>query len=545
MLRSSPQPSNASLPTSEPPPQPAVGTVAAASPWLYNAGADLMLGAGLIYLPILGALWLAGPTVQSWLPAALMPLYALAFSTPHVGATLLRVYERPEDRQKYRLFAVYATGVLALGFLVGLYVGWVGSLLITLYLSVVPWHFTAQNYGVAMVFLRRRGIELEPNVKRLIYLTFIFCYLATLASLHGATSSEGYAPLETSGTIYTFLSLGLPVSVASLLIMSLGFGYLACMVLAGEQLIRRYPIRDLLPLVAVLLVQALWYVLPLSFAFLAAGGRTDPLAPGNFAYTFFWVSIVHSLQYLWITAYMRRRQGHRRGRDLFVGRALVWGAAIYGLPVLLLAPSALGTVPYDAGLFLMIAGALNLHHVMLDSAIWKLRDGRLASILLRPTTDVVSEGLGVRWFQPAVVVAGLIGATFIIVGTLELSVAVPDALERRDLARLETASDRLSWMGRQNASVLAAVGTLRAESGNMEGAVDALAESINLLPSGSALYNMGSVLEKQGELDGALRAYRGAAIIDKDDPEAYERARQQVRRLSNRLHGALTPAERS
>ena len=31
----------------------------------------------------------------------------------------------------------------------------------------------------------------------------------------------------------------------------------------------------------------------------------------------------------------------------------------------------------------MIAGALNLHHVMLDSAIWKLRNTRIASILIR------------------------------------------------------------------------------------------------------------------------------------------------------------------
>jgi tetratricopeptide (TPR) repeat protein len=517
----------------------APAAVAAASPWLYGPGSDLMLGAGLVYLLFLGGLWFFGASIETLLPASLMPLYALAFSTPHVGATLLRVYERREDRQKYRLFAVHMTAVLALAFVVGLYGGWVGSVMISLYLTIVPWHFTAQNYGVAMVFLRRRGIELDPGVKRFIYLTFILCFAATVVSLHGTTASEGYAPLETSGTVYTFLTLGIPPQLASLLIAGMMIGYVACAAVAAEQLLRRYPVRDLLPLAAVMLVQALWYVLPLTFAFFPADARTDPLAPHRFAYTFFWVSIAHSLQYLWITAYMRRRRRSEGGPDGFLLKALLAGAAIYGIPVLLLAPGALGTVPYDSGLFLIIAGALNLHHVLLDSAIWKLRDGRLARVLLRPSEDAAEVSSSRSKLVPRLVwAAGCVGAVFIVVGTLELYVAVPAAIERGDLARLETAANRLTWIGRDNPLVLASVGTLRAERGDREGAVSALRDSVNLMPTGPALLNLGSVLEAEGRLDEALGAYRTAVGLDLDSDVARLRAKKLRRKMGRGEAGA-------
>ena len=60
------------------------------------------------------------------------------------------------------------------------------------------------------------------------------------------------------------------------------------------------------------------------------------------------------------------------------------GAAIWTAPVLLLAPGVFGRVPYDLGLSALVAAAVNLHHFVLDGAIWKLRDGRVARIPLRP-----------------------------------------------------------------------------------------------------------------------------------------------------------------
>jgi hypothetical protein len=41
------------------------------------------------------------------------------------------------------------------------------------------------------------------------------------------------------------------------------------------------------------------------------------------------------------------------------------------------------------GLGLLTASIVNLHHFVLDGAIWTLRDGRVARMLLRPAGEGV------------------------------------------------------------------------------------------------------------------------------------------------------------
>jgi tetratricopeptide (TPR) repeat protein len=171
--------------------------------------------------------------------------------------------------------------------------------------------------------------------------------------------------------------------------------------------------------------------------------------------------------------------------------------------------------------------------VLLDSAIWKLRDGRLARVLLRPTEDAAEVSTSRSRLVPRLVwTAGCIGVVFIVVGTLELYVAVPDAVARGDLPRLETAADRLAWIGRDNANVLASVGTMRAEEGDSEGAMAALRDSVNLLPTGPALLNLGSVLESEGRFDEALSTYRAAAWLDAENFMARRRVKRLRRQIS-------------
>ncbi|MEE8507957.1 MAG: hypothetical protein V3T07_02735, partial [Myxococcota bacterium] len=95
--------------------------MAAASPqvstrWLHGPVTDLAFGTGIIYVPVFAVLLMTGANF----PMSLVPLVVLGFATPHLGATLLRVYESAEDRNAYRLFSVWATiGIFAL-FLSGL-----------------------------------------------------------------------------------------------------------------------------------------------------------------------------------------------------------------------------------------------------------------------------------------------------------------------------------------------------------------------------------------------------------------------------------------
>src|SRR5215470_10316212 len=103
----------------------------ARSRWLFGPLPDLMLGCGAAYLVVFAVLAAAGPSMRALLPPGLLVLGGLLTGTPHYGATLLRVYERREDRRAYAIFTVWATALLAVAFAVGARDVRVASLLFT------------------------------------------------------------------------------------------------------------------------------------------------------------------------------------------------------------------------------------------------------------------------------------------------------------------------------------------------------------------------------------------------------------------------------
>src|SRR5262249_18042193 len=151
--------------------------MAAAAPqgnrWLFGPVPDVLLGCGVAYMVVFAALVFAGPQMRATLPLGLLPLVSVFFGTPHYGATLLRVYEQRNERRAYAFFTVWISLVLALLYVGALYSALLGSLLLSLYLTWSPWHYTGQNYGVTLLFLRRRGVEITPTTKRWIYASFL------------------------------------------------------------------------------------------------------------------------------------------------------------------------------------------------------------------------------------------------------------------------------------------------------------------------------------------------------------------------------------
>jgi hypothetical protein len=496
-----------------------------ASPWLHGAFSDLTFGTGLIYLPLFLILLFGGGIMQTVLPIGFVPLVILAFSIPHLGATLLRVYERREDRRAYAFFSIYCTIAIAGSFAIGLYWPPMGSVLITLYLTVVPWHFTGQNYGVGLIFLRRRGIDVSADVKRFIYMSFVTTYGMTLLALHGKVLSGSYAPLETKGTVYGFLALGIPpkVQVAGIMIL---FALYVWSLFESVVRLRGKGASwsDLAPFGGVVLTQSLWYAVPIGVRLFVPPQMLGAFDPANHGYMFVWVAQVHSIQYLWVTSYYVKKQNPKEGLSRHLVKALLAGSAIYGIPLLLLTPGVLGRIPYDAGLYLMLAGALNVHHVLMDSAIWKLRNGRIAKILLRsgeaePSAEEPSTG-GWAWVRPVVYLSGAIGAGLMIAGTLEEEMGVARAGTRGDLPRVEQAEQRLTWMGRESARVNALLGTMRAENGDPKGALQALNESNELQPNALAWTNIGVIRRQLKQGRQALAAFEEAVKIEPDNVTA-------------------------
>ena len=59
----------------------------------------------------------------------------------------------------------------------------VAAAVFTLYVSWSPWHYSGQNFGVAAMFLRRRGIALEGAGRRWLHASFVLSYALTLLAL--------------------------------------------------------------------------------------------------------------------------------------------------------------------------------------------------------------------------------------------------------------------------------------------------------------------------------------------------------------------------
>jgi tetratricopeptide (TPR) repeat protein len=147
--------------------------------------------------------------------------------------------------------------------------------------------------------------------------------------------------------------------------------------------------------------QVLWFLIPAAIALLRR------LEIPQTRYSSGVLAVMHSAQYLWITSYCARREASGDGakaegnwRPLaYFGVLVVGGIALF-VPGPWLASRLLH---HDFSTsFLIFTSLVNIHHFILDGAIWKLRDGRIAALLLNSKERVASAvaGAGGR-FQTA------------------------------------------------------------------------------------------------------------------------------------------------
>jgi Tfp pilus assembly protein PilF len=182
----------------------------------------------------------------------------------------------------------------------------------------------------------------------------------------------------------------------------------------------------------------------------------------------------------------------------------------------LFAPGLAGRVPLDSGLEALVAAVVNIHHFVLDGAIWKLRDGRIARILIRSGQEPVPVGSGSgvirrRWSAaPLVWVVGAACVLVIVLGTLESEFGLHRAAERRDPERMAQAVQRLAWLGRDSANARTVLGVLRAQAGDWEEGIRDVKRSLSLYPTAKGWDALGQVYVEAGEPELAIRCYRTA-----------------------------------
>jgi len=334
--------------------------------WIYGPSLDLIIGCGAWSAPLLLFSYYASTaSTKGWSFA----FYALAllFNYPHFMATVYRAYHSYDEFAKYRIFTVHVTLLLVFAGLIGHLwyplVPWI----FTLYICWSPWHYTGQNYGLLMMFTRRAGVTPTEGERQALHLAFIASYLMLLFSFHTGPSPD---PL--------IISLGLPAKFTLPVRAMLGLFFLVASAWALVSLARRSSWKALLPSVTLTTTQFFWFLLPAVIEL--ASGKEVPQT----RYSSGILAVLHSAQYLWITSYYQEKEARAAGQTTWSFPRYLLTLVAGGIALFIPGPWLASRVFHAdfATSFLTFMALVNLHHFLLDGAIWKLRDSRIASFLL-------------------------------------------------------------------------------------------------------------------------------------------------------------------
>jgi tetratricopeptide (TPR) repeat protein len=341
-------------------------------------------------VPLLLLAGRAGSATRGW--AVTFYLLALAFNYPHFMATVYRAYHTRTEFDKYRLFTLHITALLALVVVASHVWSALVPWIFTLYITWSPWHYTGQNFGLAMMFARRNGVAPTDRERRGLYLAFLASYALLFITFHTGPSSD---PL--------IRSLGIPPSIAApvrvLLLLVVGVLGTATV---GLWFKRTGPAAMLAPFTLVV-TQAAWFVVPALAQWL--GGVQAPQT----RYSSGVLAVMHSAQYLWITSYYARREAESSLGGTW--RPWAYAATLMAGGIALFVPGPwLASYLFRSDFtqsVLIFTAVVNIHHFILDGAIWKLRDGRIAALLVdsrrRTAAGAAEAGLAVhhaaRWLD--------------------------------------------------------------------------------------------------------------------------------------------------
>jgi tetratricopeptide (TPR) repeat protein len=339
---------------------------ASKGPWIYRPWLDLLVGCGGWSAPLLFlAYYLAKADSHAWSLA--FYFLALFFNYPHFMATVYRAYHSREEFTKYRIFTVHVALLLGVaGILTHL---WYALLpwLFTLYICWSPWHYTGQNFGLMMMFARRAGISPTDRERRALHQAFIASYVMLMLSFHTGPSGDSL-----------ILSLGLPSALTVPVRAALGVFFVIAAVWALASMAKRGGLRTIVTPMVLALTQFLWFLLPMLVELIS--GSEVPQT----RYSSGILAVLHSAQYLWITSYYQKREALAAGKTNWKFSAYLLTLIAGGIALFIPGPWIVSRLFHAdfAASFLTFTALVNIHHFILDGAIWKLRDSRIASLLL-------------------------------------------------------------------------------------------------------------------------------------------------------------------
>src|SRR4029077_14778809 len=347
-------------------PQSALASFSEPSPWIYRPWIDLLIGCGAWSAPLLLLAFYASSTYsRAW--AVAFYFLALLFNYPHFMATVYRAYHTRPEFQRYRIFTVHVAALLALAGVIAHV--WFPLLpwIFTLYICWSPWHYTGQNFGRLMMFARRSGLAPSSAERAAIHLSFIASFLLLMLSFHTGASGD---PL--------ILSLGLPAKFTLPARGVLALFFVAATGWALISLARRSSLRAILAPLTLAATQFLWFLLP-ALVELFSGHEVPQTR-----YSSGILAVLHSTQYLWITSYYQGREARAAGDTRWSFSRYLVTLIAGGIALFIPGPWIVSRIFHAdfAASFLTFTALVNIHHFILDGAIWKLRDSRIAALLL-------------------------------------------------------------------------------------------------------------------------------------------------------------------
>jgi Tfp pilus assembly protein PilF len=336
------------------------------SPWIYRPWIDLTVGCGAWSAPLLLAgFYFANSHQRGWSVA--FYFLALLSNYPHFMATVYRAYHTRDEFEKYRLYTVHVAVLLAVaGIVTHLWyplLPWI----FTLYICWSPWHYTGQNFGLLMMLARRAGVAPTAIERRALRLAFIASYILLMLSFHTGSSGD---PL--------ILSFGLPAKFTLPARAALALFFVGASGWALRSLARRSSFRSVLPVITLTLTQFLWFLLPAVIELMS--GREIPQT----RYSSGLLAVLHSTQYLWITSYYQKKEARAAGNSRWSFTRYLVTLFAGGIALFIPGPWIVSRVFHAdfAASFLTFTALVNIHHFILDGAIWKLRDARIAAVLV-------------------------------------------------------------------------------------------------------------------------------------------------------------------
>ncbi|MGA2511316.1 MAG: tetratricopeptide repeat protein [Candidatus Acidiferrales bacterium] len=520
-------------------------------PWIYRPWLDLLVGCGAWSAPLLAiAAWMTPSHTHAW--AVAFYLLAVVFNYPHFMATVYRAYHTRENFEKYKILTLHVTLLMALtGVLLHAFY-WLLPWVFTLYICWSPWHYTGQNFGLLMMFARRSGATVTSGERRWLRAAFVASYLMLLASFHTGGSPD---PL--------ILSLDLPSKYTLPARFALGLTFVACASFGFRRLVQRSGVRAMAAPLTLVFTQFLWFVLPTLLEL-----HAQYQVPQT-RYSSGILAVLHSAQYLWITSYYQQREARAAGQSNWRMAGYFLTLIAGGIALFIPGPWLVSYIlRFDfTTSFLIFTALVNIHHFVLDGAVWKLRDSRVASMLIEHSAQApagesspavkgttapiaVDRHRAIRLFStPAfrIVIVGLlllwggVDQVRFALGTNEgnLSALVHasrmtpyDSAVQARIAIAETkagqrdqavaALTRAVSINPHNAALQEACARAMLEDGRYQEAYDHYAQMLQLFPRDvDALVNYGLLAARLDHPEEAMDSWQKAVDVDPNQPNAH------------------------